>query len=134
MNQDTLEKIVALGTVTGLRSMSGLATLAAARGGTSMPLMALAAAGEMIADKTPFVGNRIDPLPLAGRAIMAGAVGVLIARDQDEDPLVSGLLCAATALVAAHLAYHARRRLPVSRVAGGLLEDSLVVALASRYA
>jgi uncharacterized membrane protein len=96
--------------------------------------MALAAAGEMVADKTPLVGNRIDPLPLTGRVIMAGAVGVLIARDQDEDALASGLLCAATALVASHLAYHARRRLPVSSVAGGLLEDSLVVALASRYA
>jgi uncharacterized membrane protein len=134
MNEGTVKKIVALGAVTGLRSTGGLATLAAGHGGLARPLMAAAAVGEMIADKTTFVGNRIDPLPLAGRAIMGGAVGALIAHEREEDALFGGLLGAATAVVAAYVAYHARTRLPLSTVASGLLEDGLLIALASRYA
>ena len=134
MNKGTLNKIVTLGALTGMRSTAGLATLAAARGGVKRSVMAVAAAGEMIVDKTPLVGDRIAPLPLAGRAIVGGGVGVLIAREQDENTLLGGVLGAATALVVAHLAYHGRKRLPLSTVAGGLLEDTLVLALASRYA
>ena len=134
MSEGTLSKIVALGALTGMRSTAGLATLAAAHGGAKKPVMALAAAGEMILDKTPFVGDRIDPLPLAGRTIMGASVGVMIAREQDENALLGGVLGAATALFVAHLAYHVRRRLPFSSVASGLLEDTLVVAIASRYA
>ena len=133
MTDTGVKKIVALGGVTGLRSMSGLATLAAARGGPARPLLALAAAGEMIADKTPFLGDRIDPLPLTGRVIIGGVVGVLVARERDEGALAGGLLGAAAALLAAYLGYQARTWLPLSNVAGGLLEDTVVVAVASRY-
>ena len=134
MNADTLKKIVALGAVTGMRSMAGLATLASAHRGVTRPAMALAAVGEMIADKTPGIGDRIDPVPLAGRVIMGAVVGGAIAGQQDEPPLLGAVLGAATAPVATHLAYHARKRLPFPSVASGLLEDSLVIALASRYA
>ena len=134
MTEGTLSQIVALGASTGMRSTAGLATLAAAHGGVERSVMALAAAGEMILDKTSLVGDRIDPLPLAGRAMMGACVGVLIAREQEESALLGGMLGAATALVVAHLAYHVRKRLPLSSIAGGLLEDTLVLAIASRYA
>jgi uncharacterized membrane protein len=134
MNRDTLERIVVLGALSGMRSMAGLATLALPRPGLARPVLALAAAGEMIADKTPMVGDRIDALPLAGRAIMGATAGTLIAREQHQNALFGAILGAAAALVAAHLAYHGRKRLPVSSIAGGLLEDSLVIAIASRYA
>jgi hypothetical protein len=133
MNDGTLSKIVALGALTGVRSTAGLATLAVAHGGVLGPIMALAAAGEMIVDKTSFVGNRIDSLPLAGRAVMGAGVGTLIARERDEDALLGAVLGAATALVMTYLAYHTRKRLPLSSAAGGLLEDTLVLAVASRY-
>ena len=96
--------------------------------------MALAAIGEMIADKTPFVGDRIDTLPLAGRAFMGATVGALVAREQDQDAVAGAMLGAATALLAAHLAYQGRKRLPMSSVAGGLVEDGLVMAIAARAA
>jgi uncharacterized membrane protein len=134
MNGRTLQRIVALGALSGMRSMAGLATLASRRPGVGRPLITLAAAGEMIADKTPMVGDRIDALPLAGRAIMGATVGALIAREQDQNVVLGGLLGAAAAVGAAHLAYHGRKRLPMSSVAGGLLEDTLVVSIASRYA
>ena len=134
MTESTLERIVALGALTGMRSMAGPATLAFARRSASRPVMALLAAGEMVADKTPFVGNRIDPLPLAGRAVLGAVVGALVAREQRGNVLLGGVIGAATALAAAHLAYQARKRLPLPPTAAGLLEDALVLALARRAA
>lgn len=134
MNAGTLKKIVALGALTGMRSMAGLATLAVSRRGLAKPVMAVAAAGEMIADKTSFVGDRIDPLPLAGRAVIGAGLGALVASEQHENSLLGATVGAATAIVVAHLAYHTRRRLPLSAVGAGLVEDSLAIGIASRYA
>ena len=134
MNTVTLKRIVVLGALTGMRSMAGLATLALPHAGVARPVMALAVAGEMIADKTALVGDRVDALPLAGRAIMGALVGALIAREEDQNALLGGMVGSAAALVAAHLAYHARKRLPAWNFAGGLLEDGLVIAIGSRYA
>lgn len=134
MNAITLKRIVALGALTGMRSMAGLAVLALPHPGVARSALALAAAGEMVADKTALVGDRIDPLPLAGRALIGALVGALIAREEDQNALLGGMIGSATALLAAHLAYHGRRRLSTSSVTGGLLEDGLVIALGSRYA
>ena len=132
MTQVTLVKIVGLGVVTGMRSMAGLTTLAWARSGAVKPVMAILAAGEMFADKTQMIGNRIDPLPLGGRALMGAVVGAVVASENDENPVLGGMIGAATALIATHVAFRLRRRLPFSSAANGLLEDALVVALASR--
>lgn len=132
MNSKARSTVLALGAVTGIRSMSGLAALAAARGGTEQWLMAAAALGEAVADKTPFIGNRIDALPLAGRAAIGGVLGALVAAEQDDDALQGALVGAVTAVAAAHLAYYARTHL-ITGVPGGLLEDALVLAVASRH-
>ena len=117
-----------------MRSMAGPAVLAYERGGLLKNVLGLLAAGEMVADKTPWVGNRIDPAPLAGRAVLGAIVGGAIAYDTDQNVVFGGLLGAAAAVAAAHLAFHARRRLPLSNVAAGLLEDALVAGLASAAA
>ena len=134
MTRDTLTRVVALATVTGVRSMAGLAALAAARGGAARSAMMLVAGAEMVADKTPFIGNRIDPLPLGGRALMGATVGALVAHEARENVALGGVLGAATAVVATRIAYDVRRHLRVPNAAGGLLEDALVVAVAARYA
>jgi uncharacterized membrane protein len=134
MNAVTLKRIVVLGSLTGMRSMAGLTVLTLPRPGVARSVMALAAAGEMIADKTSLVGDRVDTLPLAGRAIIGALVGALIAREEDQNALLGGMLGSATALIAAHLAYQGRKRLPASSVAGGLLEDGLVLAIGLRFA
>ena len=59
---------------------------------------------------------------------------MVIARDKQHSVVLHGLLGAATAVIAAHLAYRARKALPFSSLVGGLLEDSVVVALAALYA
>jgi uncharacterized protein YfiM (DUF2279 family) len=134
MNAVTLKRIIALGTLTGMRSMAGLAVLALPHPGVARPVMALAAAGEMVADKTALVGDRVDALPLAGRAVIGALVGALIAREEGQNAWLGGMVGSATALVAAHLAYHGRKGLPASSLTGGLLEDALVIAIGSRYA
>jgi uncharacterized membrane protein len=134
MTRATMTKVLALATVTGVRSMAGLGALAAARGGAAKSAMMLAVGAEMLADKTPFIGNRIDPLPLGGRALMGAVVGAWVAHEAGENATLGGVLGAATAVVATRVAYDVRRHLRVPNAAGGLLEDALVVAVASRYA
>lgn len=131
MTRAALGRTLALGAITGMRSMAGAATLAYEHGGAVSEVFALLAAGEMIADKTPFVGNRIDPGPLAGRALIGAAVGAAVAYEERDNLLLGGLLGAAAAIAAAHLAFHARKRLPVSTQVGGAIEDALVMGLAA---
>jgi len=129
MTTESIRQIVALGTVTGMRSMAGPATLALTRGGPFAHVLPALAAAEMVVDKLPFIGARVNPLPLAGRAAMGALVGGVISAERRQNVLLGGLLGAATAVVAAHLFYEARRRLPLPGVAAGLLEDLAVVAI-----
>lgn len=133
MTRATLKRILAIGAITGMRSMAGAATLAR-HGGLLKGATALMAAGEMAADKTSFVGNRTDALPLAGRAAMGALLGALIARERHDGVVFGALLGAAAAVAAAHLAYQLRIRMPLSAVAGGMLEDAIVVGAGTLYA
>jgi hypothetical protein len=83
----------------------------------------------MMLDKTAVIGDRIDPLPLAGRAVMGAMVGGIIARENRGSILLSALIGATAAVITAHLAYHARRRIPGASALGGLVEDAIVVAV-----
>jgi uncharacterized membrane protein len=134
MNTTALRRIVALGAITGMRSMSGPAALALERRGPLRSIVPLFAAAEMIADKTSVVGNRTDPLPLAGRAVMGAIAGGLVARDYRQNIAAGSLVGAGTAVIAAYLAYHFRRRLPLSGVLAGVAEDALVVGLGAAQA
>jgi hypothetical protein len=134
MTAPTLTRILAIGTITGMRSMAGAATLAARHGGLLKSATALMAAGEMAADKTLIVGNRTDAVPLIGRAVMGGLLGGLVARERHDGMLLGGLVGAATAVLATHLAYQLRTRLPLSTGTGGLLEDAIVVGAGMLYA
>ena len=134
MNRTAVAKILSLGAVTGMRSMAGPAAVAFQYGGPLRAVAAALAAGEMAADKTPFVGNRVDAVPLGGRAVMGALVGGLIARDARENVAAGAALGAAAAVAMAHVAFQARRRLPLSNVVGGLLEDAVVIAAAGSLA
>ena len=104
MNAASLNEIVALGAITGMRSMAGPAVLARRHGGMVHGVMAVLAAGEMVADKTTLIGDRIDPIPLAGRACMGALVGGLIARRERGHTLLGALIGGSAAVIVAHLA------------------------------
>jgi uncharacterized membrane protein len=91
------------------------------------------AAGEFVGDKTSLVGNRTDAVPLLGRAVLGALVGGLVANEEQDDVVAGALIGAATAFIAAHLAFQVRTRLLPSGVAGGLLEDAIVTAAAAAY-
>lgn len=133
MDSNALKQTLALGAVTGMRSMAGPASLALDYPGVIKNVVPLLAAGEMLLDKTGLVGDRVDALPLAGRAMMGAIVGSVIARQNRQDVLLGALLGAATAVIAAHVAYQVRTRLPLPSSVGGLLEDLAVVGLAQSF-
>lgn len=131
MNARALSTILAVGALTGMRSMVGATLLAEDRLPRLGRLAALGAVGEMMADKTAAVGNRTDPLPLTGRAAFGAAAGVSIAGRYGAHRVLGGVLGAVAAIGAAHAACAARKHLP--RFLGGVLEDLLVIGVARRY-
>lgn len=154
MNRKQKEAIVVaagFGAIAGLRSMSApqllgrrlshrrrrrgrlgrvLASPAAAR------TLRIAALGEIVADKLPFVPARTDPLPLLGRAATGALCGLAVAGELGTAPLGPAIAGAGAALAAAFAAYHLRRgvdrALPDALV--GLAEDGLVRTVGSRFA
>lgn len=129
MKSRTLVRAMGFGALTGVRSMAGPAALAFEGSGPVKNVVGLLAAGEMIADKTPYVGDRIDAAPLAARAVMGGIVGGVVAYEARDSVLLGGVLGAAAAIAAAHLAYRLRKSLPVSNPIGGAIEDAVVIGL-----
>jgi uncharacterized protein (UPF0548 family) len=135
MDLHPAKRIVALGAITGIRSTAGIAALTMKRRTPLRALALLAAAVELVLDKTSVVGNRTDALPLAGRAVLGAALAnVASRRGGGGGGLSASMLGCATAILTAHLATRARRRLPVSNLVGGLLEDAVVLTVASSLA
>lgn len=126
----TLPSILAVGALTGMRSMVGATLVATDRFPHLGRLAAFGAIGEMVVDKTPAVGDRTGFLQLAARVATGAVAGASFARRGDADPVLGGILGATAAFGAAHLASAARRRLP--RVAGGVIEDAVVLAASHR--
>ena len=134
MSPRTLKRVLALGTVTGVRSMGGAAALAAQHGGLVSGATAIMALGEMIADKTAAVGNRTDAVPQTGRALMGALLGAFVADEDGEPAWLGALVGAATAVAATHLSYQWRTRVPIPITLAGLLEDAVVIGAGALYA
>ncbi len=116
-----------IGAVSGLRSMTGPAIVsrAAACGdlrlknsgldkmasATTANLLTLFAAGEMVADKTPYVPNRISPAPLLGRIVSGGVCGAAICYSERQSVLAGALLGGLAAVGGSFLGFHLRRRI-----------------------
>lgn len=96
----------------------------------------LAAAGEMVVDKLPFVPDRIAPGPLIGRALSGALAAGVLAESRGESRLRCALVGAVSAVTGAFLGYHLRRaitgRAGVPDLPVALLEDAMAIALARR--
>ena len=137
-----------LGAISGLRSMSGPALLsrAAVRGeldglqGTGFAflmrkrvstVLTVVALGEMVADKSGLVPDRIAWGPLAGRAAAGGFVGAALFSASGA-PWAAGAALGSLAAVAASYAGYTFRVVPHRKFGIpdpilGLVEDAIVV-------
>jgi uncharacterized membrane protein len=125
---------ILLAAASGARSMTGVAATARALGSPRVAGGAAAlAAMELVADKLPFIPNRTDPGPLAGRVVAGGVIGAAIAGATGRNRVSGALAGAAAAFVSAHLSFHLRRELSAWLPATGaaLVEDAIVGAVAA---
>lgn len=143
-------RAVGLGATAGMRSMTAPALLSAnaVLSGknplldTRLGMMCTApaagvlvalAAGEMVADKLPFIPDRTSLPALLGRAGSGAVVGAAAFCAAKEKPVWLGALIGAAAAVGAaygmfHLRKFATKKLHVPDVVAGAAEDVLAVA------
>ncbi len=99
-------------------------------------LLGFLAAGEMAADKSRWIPRRVEPLPLAGRVLVGGLIGAVLASRARRPKLAPLILGGAAAVVSSFGLYYLRRgatrRLSVPNVVVGAVEDGLALALGSR--
>jgi uncharacterized membrane protein len=143
-------KAAALGVISGLRSMSGPASVArAARDGrlslegTGLSflgsprvatVLTVLQAGELIGDKLPATPSRTSPPPLLGRAGAGALVGAAVS--EGKRPVAGALLGAGVAVAAAFAGENVRamigERSGVPDVLLALAEDAVVMTLGAR--
>lgn len=140
-----------LGAASGLRSMAAPSQLSAYLAGPGSPepagpiadllardgartLLVIAAVGEMLVDKLPVVPDRIEPGPLAGRAVLGGAAGGILARLHGQTAGTGLLVGSVAAAAGAFAGYHLRRALVrdfgVPDLLVALCEDAIAITLA----
>ncbi|GAB3289751.1 DUF4126 family protein [Hymenobacter humi] len=141
--------VMGFATLAGMRSMSAPAFLShylsrqphAGLDGSSLRFMQkpatatilkTVAAGEMVADKMPFMPNRIAPEVLLGRLVSGALVGAAWYRSRHGSALGGGLLGGLVAVASTIVSYALRTGIseksgvPVALV--GVGEDALVLA------
>lgn len=137
----------AIGLVAGLRSMTAPAIVSRAAGsgdlrlnGTpleklgspaSANIFAALAAGELVADKLPFIPNRTDPGPLAARVASGGLCGAAICLATKRPALTGAVLGGLAAIGGAFLGYELRKRAAQNGspdFAVALVEDAAAVS------
>ncbi len=142
----------ALGWVSGMRSATAPAVLSSAL--ASRPhaadrwpatwlatrpaptALALAAAGELAADKTPWIPSRTDVAPLAGRIASGALVGAAVAGRRGTSRVAAALAGALGAAASTFVMHAARRDAsePLGAVPTALAEDALALGLGTALA
>ena len=136
-----------LGVATGMRSTAGFGVLVLRGGrvsarplpgpfGTRLakPAAALAIASELVLDKLPVAGSRLEPPGLIGRVTFAAGCGALVALDRKARAVPAILVAVGAALVSAKVFHDLRAKADqrVSDVAVALVEDALALGIAAR--
>lgn len=143
----TLVAAAVAGAGTGIRSVGVLARFPSGEAGaTDEPtrtrrwighVLGGAAVAEALADKAGILPSRTRPLPLTGRALIGGLLGVWAARRRGVRTVLPGAVGAGAAVCASHVATRSRTALIRSGVPDalvGVVEDVAVVALAKTAA
>ncbi|HYO53236.1 DUF1990 family protein [Archangium sp.] len=152
MRRDKLLTTVGFGVLAGMRTLSAPAFLShqLSRAPVDAPkgrahalasrrtsrMLAVLAASELVADKTPWIPARISPPALVGRALSGALTGAAAAAPHRRLSTGRALLGAAAAVASSFAFYKLRqlatRRLGIPNVVAGLMEDALVAALGGR--
>jgi uncharacterized membrane protein len=139
-----------LGAVSGMRSMAAPAIVSRLAHTGLLPLqdsqikflhhkrsaktMAIAAIGEMVADKLPFIPKRTSAFPLIARAASGALSGTAFARARKRPAVVGGLIGSLAAVAVSYGAYKLRKaigeKLHVPDPIVAVAEDALVAACA----
>jgi uncharacterized membrane protein len=124
-----LTRAFGIGALSGSRTMLGPAVVAQStlpRGART--LATLLAGGELVADKSPYLGNRTSAGQLTGRLVMGAAAA---AGSVKRRRVQAALIGAAGALAATYITFHLRRlattRLRIPNAVAGMIEDAAVV-------
>jgi len=110
-----------LGAASGMRSTAGFAAVIRRSDADGLPPVfrhrlarsaaALAVATELVLDKMPFTGSRLEPRGMAGRLVFAAAAAGLAARQRACPAVPAVLVAAVTAAATAKAAHDIRARL-----------------------
>jgi uncharacterized membrane protein len=143
----TALRAVLLGAATGGRSMTGLAAVALTTpagtgrgwlgwlaGPWGRALVVAAAAGELVADKSPKIPSRLAAAPLAARVALGALAGAALAR-RDQAPVGLPVALAGAATVGGSVAGAAWRHAVPQRdgfpLAAAIAEDAVTIGLAA---
>jgi uncharacterized membrane protein len=92
MSQTTFERAIKLAAVSGLKAALGPALLAASRNRPEAKMLAIAAMGEMVIDKLPYVPSRSSwPLLIPRAASGAYVANELGKEDPSSDPWIAAV-------------------------------------------
>ncbi|NSL90360.1 hypothetical protein ECE50_026285 [Chitinophaga sp. Mgbs1] len=148
----TLLRVLGLGVVSGMRSAMGPAfasqyvnrhpspslkrsPLGFMQQEKVMRGLQTVAAGELVVDKVPGIGDRIAPSGLAGRAIAGGLAGATVYEAKGGQAWKGALIGAAAAVAATYaffyLRKYARNKLDVKDSFVGGVEDAIAVGIAA---
>ena len=110
-----------LGAASGMRSTAGLSAVVRHGDGSGLPPVfkhplarpaaVIAIAVEVVLDKMPFTGSRLEPPGMAGRLVFAGAAAGLAARQRARPVVPAALVAIVTAAAIAKAAHDVRARL-----------------------
>jgi len=95
---------------------------------------AAAAVGELVADKTPYIGSRLDAGPLAGRVVAGALCGARVASKKEGNAVLGAVAGGLAAYASAHFFYHLRRTTTeagIPDLAFALAEDAAAAAIGS---
>jgi uncharacterized membrane protein len=148
----SLLQVICLGVVTGMRSAMGPAftsyfvsqhpsdklrrsPLGFMQKPVTSRFLQTMAAGELVMDKAPNIGNRIAAAGITGRALSGALAGATLYQAKGSKAWKGGLIGAVAAVAAAYACFYLRRetgkRFQVRDAAVGGVEDAVAVGLAS---
>ena len=139
---------MAIGAVSGLRSMVGPAIISQAAGNhavnvkdtplswmsstRAIQVSAILAGAEIIADKLPFMPDRTDKPALLGRFISGAICGAAVSSARRrEDRIIGALVGGATAIVAAYIGFEYRKAVNLPKFAAAIVEDAVALTAGS---